>query len=77
MNLCFEKFLHILTCVFDDHAPNKKSLKKEKLLIDKPCIDNYLQHLMRLGVASFVKYCRAKNIQRKTKCGISIFKKLS
>ena len=21
INLCFEKYLHILTCIFDDHAP--------------------------------------------------------
>ena len=28
MNLCFEKFLHILTCVFDDHSPIKKLSKK-------------------------------------------------
>ena len=36
MNLCFGKFLHILTCVFDDYAPIKKLSKKEKSLIDKP-----------------------------------------
>ena len=35
MNLCFEKFLHILNRVFDDHAPIKKLSKKEKSLIDK------------------------------------------
>ena len=36
MNLCFGKFLHNLTCVFDDYAPIKKLSKKEKSLIDKP-----------------------------------------
>ena len=33
MNLCFEKFLHILTCVFDDHAPIKKLLKRRNPLM--------------------------------------------
>ena len=28
MNLYFEKFLHILTCYFDDHAQMKKLLEK-------------------------------------------------
>ena len=60
MNLCFEKFLHILTCVFDDHARIKKLSKKEKSLIGKPWIDNYLRHLMRVRDACFIKYCRAK-----------------
>ena len=41
MNLCFEKLLNILTCVFDHHAPIKKLSKKEKHFIDKPWIDNY------------------------------------
>ena len=36
MNLCFEKYLQILTFVFDDHASIKKLSKKEKPLIDKP-----------------------------------------
>ena len=60
INLCFQKFLHILICVFDDHAPIKKLLKKKKSLIDKPWIDNYLQHLMRVRDSCFIKYCRAK-----------------
>ena len=60
MNLCFEKFLHILTCVFDDHAPIKKLPKKEKSLIEKPWIDNYLRHLMRVRDPYSIKYCRAK-----------------
>ena len=38
MNLCFQKSLHILTCVFDHHAPIKKLSKKEKSPIDKPRI---------------------------------------
>ena len=67
MNLCFEKFLHILTCVFDNHAPIKKLLKKEKFLIDKPWIDNYLQHLMCVRDACFVEYCRAKKTTEKIK----------
>ena len=46
MNLCFEEFFHIFTCVFDDHAPSKKLSKKEKSLIEKPWIDNYLRQLM-------------------------------
>ena len=40
MNLCFEKNLHILTCVFDDHTSMKKLSKKAKSLIDTPWIDN-------------------------------------
>ena len=36
MNLCFEKFLHILTCASGDHAPIKKLSKKEKSPIDNP-----------------------------------------
>ena len=67
MNLCFEKFLHILTCVFDDHAPIKKSSKKEKSSIDKPWIDNNLRHLMRVRDACFVKYCRAIKAAEKLK----------
>ena len=67
MNLCFEKFLHILTCVFDDHAPIKKLSKKEKSLIDKPWIDNHLRHLMRVRYAYFIKYRRAKKSNRKIK----------
>ena len=67
MNLCFEKFLHILTCVFDDHAPIKKSSKKEKPIIDKPWIDNNLRHLMRVRDACFVKYCRARKAAEKLK----------
>ena len=65
MNLCFEKFLHILTCVFDDHAPIKKLSKKGKSLIDKPWIDNHLRHLMRVRYACFIKYCRAKKAREK------------
>ena len=30
--ICFAKFINILTCVFDDHAPIKKLLKTEKPL---------------------------------------------
>ena len=48
MNLCFEKFLHILTCVFDDHVLIKKLSKKEKSLIDKPWINNRLRNLIRV-----------------------------
>ena len=51
MNLCFEKFLHILTCVFDDHSPIKKLSKKEKSVFDKPWIDNHLRHLLRQSLA--------------------------
>ena len=65
MNLCFEKFLHILTCVFDDHARIKKLSKKEKSRIGKPWIDNYLRHLMRVRDACFIKYCRAKKATQK------------
>ena len=61
----FEKYLHILTCVFDDHAPIKKLSKKEKSLIEKPWIDNYLRHLMRVRDAYSIKYSRAKKQQRK------------
>ena len=60
INLCFQNFLHIVICVFGDHAPIKKFSKKEKSLIDKPWIDNYLRHLMRVRDACFMKYCRAK-----------------
>ena len=67
MNLCFEKFLHVLTCVFDDHAPIKKLSKKEKSLIDKPWIDNYLRHLMRVRDVYFKKYRRAKKATEKLK----------
>ena len=67
MNLCFQKILHILTCIFDDHAPIKKLSKKEKCLLDKPWIDNYLRHLMRVKDAYFIKYCRAKNSNKKIK----------
>ena len=28
MNLCFEKYLKILTCTFDDNVPIKKLLEK-------------------------------------------------
>ena len=48
MNLCFEKFLHILTCVFDDHVLIKKLSKKVKSLIDKPWINNRLRNLIRV-----------------------------
>ena len=65
MNLCFEKFLHILTCVFDDHVPNKKLSKKGKSLIDKPWIDNHLRHLKRVRDGGFIKYCRAKKATEK------------
>ena len=67
INLCFEKFLNILTCVFDGHAPIKKLSKKEKSHIDKPRIDNYLRHLMRVRAAYFIKYCRAKKAIEKLK----------
>ena len=67
MNLCFERFLLIPTCVFDDQAPIKKWSKKEKSLIDKPWIDNYLLHLMRVRDACFIKYCRAKKATEKLK----------
>ena len=50
MNLCFEKILNILSCVFDDHAPIKKLLKKEKSLTDKPWTDKYLRHLKSIKV---------------------------
>ena len=30
MNSCFEKFLHILNYIFDDHVPIMKLWKKEK-----------------------------------------------
>ena len=53
MNLCFDRFLHIL--------------KKEKSLIDKPWIDNHLQHFMRVRDACFIKYCRAKKATEKLK----------
>ena len=36
MNSCFEKYLKILTYIFDDNAPIKKLSKKEKSLIDIP-----------------------------------------
>ena len=65
MNLCFEKILHILTCVFDDHASIKKLSKKEKSLIDKPWIDNYLRRLVRVRDACIIKYCRAKKATEK------------
>ena len=65
MNLCFQKLLHILTCIFDDHAPIKKLSKKEKYLIGKPWIDNYLGHVMRVRDACFIKYCRAKKSNKK------------
>ena len=67
MNFCFEKFLHILTCIFDDHAPIKKLLKKEKSLIDKLWIDKHLRHLMHVRDACFIKYCRAKKATEKLK----------
>ena len=31
MNLCLEKFLYILICVFDDHAPIKNNRKRRNL----------------------------------------------
>ena len=40
MNLCFDKFLNILTYVSDDHARIKKLLKKEETFNNKPWIDN-------------------------------------
>ena len=67
MNLCFEKFLSILTCVFDDHASIKKLSKKEKSLIDKPWTNKYLQHLKPIWNAYFKKYCRAKKTTEKLK----------
>ena len=54
MNICFGKFLHILTCIFDDHAPIKKLSKKEKSFIDKPRIDKHLRHLMHVRDACFI-----------------------
>ena len=42
MNLCFEKYLKILTCTFDDNAPIKKLWKKQKSLIEIPW--NILRH---------------------------------
>ena len=54
MNICFEKFLHILTCIFDDHRPIKKLSKKEKSFIDKPRIDKHLRHLMHVRDACFI-----------------------
>ena len=45
---------------FSDHAARKKLSKKEKSLIDKPWIDFYLRHLMRVRDTSFKKYCRAE-----------------
>ena len=61
--------MHILTCVFDDHAPIKKLLKKNKKnpLIDKPWTDSYLRHLMRVRDAWFTKHCRAKKTTEKLK----------
>ena len=59
--------MYILTCVFDDHVPIKKLLKKKKSLIDKPWIDNYLRQLMRVKDACFIKYCRAKKETEKLK----------
>ena len=61
--------MHIRICVFDDHAPPiKKISKKEKSLFDKPRIDNYLRHLMRVrDAACFIKYCRAKKAIEKLK----------
>ena len=44
----FRNFFTILACVLDDNAPIKKFSKKEKSLIDKPWIDNYLWYLMRV-----------------------------
>ena len=67
MNLCFDKFLHILTCVFDEHAPIKKLQKKEKYLMDKPWIENHLRHLLQVRDAFFIKYCRAKKTIGKLK----------
>ena len=61
----FEKFLQILNCVFD--VPIKKLSKKEKLLIDKPWIDNHLRHLRRVRDACFIKYCRTKKAKEKLK----------
>ena len=57
----------IITCVFYDHAPIKKLLKKEKSFIENPWIDNYLRHLIRLGDACFIKYGRAKKVTEKLK----------
>ena len=67
MNLCSEKFLNILTCILDDHAPIKKLSKKEKSLIYKPWIDNYLRQLMRVRDACFIKHCRVKKATEKLK----------
>ena len=67
MNLCFQKLLHILTYIFDDHALIKKLLKKDKFPIDKPWICNYLRQLMSVRDACFIKYCRAKKSNRKIK----------
>ena len=59
--------MHIFTCVFDDHAPIKNLSKKEKSLIDKPWINNYLLHLMLVRDTCFIKYCRAKKATEKSK----------
>ena len=67
MNLRFEKFFNTLTHIFDDHVPIKKISKKEKSLIDRPWIDNYLKHLMRVRDACFMKYCRTKKAIEKLK----------
>ena len=68
VNLCFEKFLHILTCVFDDHGPIKKlSNYHHKTITDKPRNDNHLRHLMRVRDVCFIKYCRAKKATEKLK----------
>ena len=42
-------------------------MKKEKSLIEKPWIDNYLRHLMLIGDTCFIKYCRAKKTTKKCK----------
>ena len=61
------KFMNIITFVFYDHEPIKKLSKKEKCIIEKPWIDNYLRHLMRVRDVCFIKYCRAKKVTEKLK----------
>ena len=59
--------MNIIPCVFYDHAPIKKLLKKEKSFVEKLWIDNYLRHLIRVGDACFIKYGRAKKVTAKLK----------
>lgn len=62
-----EKFLKILSCVFEDHAPMKKWSKKRKSFIGKTWIDDYLRYLMGVGDTRFMRYCRAKTTTEKLK----------